>query len=271
MNLDRKNLHNIIFNADTKEGRRFDIILLIAILINVSLVMMESMPEIGQKHPKTFYIIDWIFTIIFTLEYAFRIYSSPDRKKYIFSYWGFIDLLSILPTYLSLIFAGYHYLLMIRVLRLLRVFRILRLMKFTREGQLLLQALKLSAYKITVFISFMFAFSVLIGTLMYFIEHCNSGFSSIPASIYWAIVTITTVGFGDIVPATYLGKCLASLIMLSGYAIIAVPTGIVTVELSKIKNKKINCMKCKYRADLDDKYCSNCGTPILKEENGFNN
>lgn len=269
MNLDRKNLHNIIFNADTKEGRRFDIILLIAILINVSLVMVESMPEIGQKHPQTFYIIDWVFTIIFTLEYIFRVYSSPERKKYIFSYWGFIDLLSILPTYLSLIFVGYHYLLMIRVLRLLRVFRILKLMKFTREGQLLLQALKLSGYKITVFISFMFAFSVLIGTLMYVIEHGNAGFSSIPASIYWAIVTITTVGFGDIVPATYVGKCLASIIMLSGYAIIAVPTGIVTVELSKIKNKKINCVNCKHGADYNDKYCSNCGNPILKEENEF--
>lgn len=260
MNMERKKLYNIIFNADTKEGKRFDIILLIAILVNVSLVIIESMPEIGQKHPKTFYIIDWIFTIIFTLEYAVRIYSSPERKKYILSYWGLIDFLSILPTYLSLIFVGYHYLLMIRVLRLLRVFRVLKLMRFTREGQLLLQALKLSAYKIVVFISFIFTFVVLIGSLMYVIEHGNPGFSSIPASIYWGIVTITTVGFGDIVPATYLGKCLASLIMLSGYAIIAVPTGIVTVELNKMRNKKETCINCNYAIDGDDKYCSKCGT-----------
>jgi len=265
MNLERKKAYNIIFNADTKEGKLFDIILLIAILVNVSLVTIESMPEIGQKHPKTFYIIDWVFTIIFTVEYMFRIYSSPDRRKYIFSYWGLIDLLSILPTYLSLIFVGYHYLLMVRVLRLLRVFRVLKLMRFTREGQLLLQALKLSAYKIIVFISFIFTFVVLIGSLMYVIELGNPGFSSIPSSIYWGIVTITTVGFGDIVPATYLGKCLASFIMLSGYAIIAVPTGIVTVELNKMRNKKEACISCNYAIDINDNYCSSCGAQQLKE------
>lgn len=261
-NFSRKKLQSIIFNADTKAGRQFDIILLWLILLSVILVILESMPEIGRFHSSTFYVIDWIFTIIFSIEYFFRVYSSINRKKYILSYWGLIDLFSILPTYLSLFVFSYHYLLVIRILRLLRVFRILRLFKFTREGQVLLNALKKSMYKIAVFISFLFIFVVLIGTLMYVIEHGNPGFNSIPASIYWGIVTITTVGFGDIVPITYLGKFLASLIMLSGYAIIAVPTGIVTVELARSRSGKIVCNNCTYNLESFNNYCSNCGFPV---------
>lgn len=261
-NLRRRKLRSLIFNSDTKAGRKFDIILLTLILSSVVLVILESMPEIGSYHPDLFYVIDWMFTILFSIEYLLRVYSAEKRYKYIFSSWGIIDLLSILPTYLSLIVFSYHYLLVIRILRLLRVFRILRLFNFTREGQVLLGALKRSMYKILVFISFLLIFVILIGTLMYVIEHGNSGFNSIPASIYWAIVTVTTVGFGDIVPITYMGKFLASMIMLSGYAIIAVPTGIVTVELARSKRSALQCRNCKYSVESFHNYCSNCGTAV---------
>ncbi|WP_353134853.1 ion transporter [Pseudopedobacter sp.] len=261
-NFDRDRLYTVIFNSDTPAGKKFDIILLWTILFSVTLVVLESMPEIGHHHPQLFYIIDWSFTILFTFEYILRIYSSKRRTKYVVSFWGIIDLMSILPTYLSLFVLSYHYFLVIRVLRLLRVFRILRLFNFTREGKVLLIAMRKSMYKILVFITFIFIFVVIIGTLMYVIEHDNPGFSSIPASIYWGIVTITTVGFGDIVPMTYLGKFLASVIMLSGYAIIAVPTGIVTVELAKNRKHTITCKYCKHTVDAMDNYCRNCGKPI---------
>lgn len=260
--LDKQRLYTIIFNSDTPAGKTFDIILLWMILLSVISVILESMPEIGHHHPQLFYVIDWVFTILFTIEYFLRVYSYRKRKKYVLSFWGIIDLLSILPTYLSLLVLSYHYLLVIRVLRLLRIFRILRLFNFTREGKVLLIALRKSVYKILVFITFMFIFVVIIGTVMYVIEKDNPGFNSIPASIYWGIVTITTVGFGDIVPMTYLGKFLASVIMLSGYAIIAVPTGIVTVELSKETKRKLNCKYCKHSIEATDNYCRNCGKPV---------
>ena len=258
----RERLYTVIFNSDTPAGKKFDIILLWAILLSVTLVVLESMPQIGHRHPQLFYIIDWGFTLLFTFEYILRVYSSKFRTRYVLSFWGIIDLMSILPTYLSLFVLSYHYLLVIRVLRLLRVFRILRLFHFTREGKVLLIAMRKSMYKILVFITFIFIFVVIIGTLMYVIEHDNPGFNSIPASIYWGIVTITTVGFGDIVPMTYLGKFLASVIMLSGYAIIAVPTGIVTVELAKNRKHTITCRHCKHEVDAMDNYCRNCGKPI---------
>lgn len=257
----RKKLNTIVFGTDTKAGRRFDIILLWFILISVLAVIAESMPELGMQFPDTFYYIDWVFTIIFSIEYLIRIYSAEKRRKYIFSYWGIIDFLSIIPAYISIFIAGYHYLLVIRVLRLLRIFRILKLIRFTREGQVLLTALRLSVYKIGVFIAFIFTFIVLVGTLMYVIEAGNPGFATIPASIYWGIVTVTTVGFGDIVPQTNLGKMVASLMMLAGYAIIAVPTGIVTAELTKKANNNdvLQCIKCDQVVQADDCYCRNCG------------
>lgn len=263
----RKKLNTIIFGTDTKAGKRFDIILLWLILLSVVAVVAESMPELGLRYPQFFYRIDWVFTILFSVEYFTRIYAAEKRTKYIFSYWGIIDFLSILPAYISLFIAGYHYLLVIRVLRLIRIFRILRLIRFTREGQVLLSALKLSSYKIGVFITFIFTFIVLVGTLMYVIESGNPGFSSIPASIYWGIVTVTTVGFGDIVPYTRLGQIIASAMMLAGYAIIAVPTGIVTAELTKkVKEKhKKECGKCGYLMHPEANYCSTCGNKV--EEN----
>ncbi|MFC5282586.1 ion transporter [Pedobacter alpinus] len=260
----KEKINRIVFGTDTKAGRRFDIVLLWLILFSVLAVVAESMPELGMQFPDTFFYIDWVFTIVFSIEYLVRIYAAEKRKKYVFSYWGVIDFLSIIPAYISIFVAGYHYLLVIRVLRLLRIFRILKLIRFTREGQVLLTALRLSMYKISVFIAFIFTFIVLVGTLMYVIEAGNPGFSTIPASIYWGIVTVTTVGFGDIVPYTRLGQMVASAMMLAGYAIIAVPTGIVTAELTKKayeKNTK-QCEKCDQEVKADDCYCSNCGHKI---------
>ncbi len=263
----KEKLNTIVFGTDTKAGKLFDIVLLWAILASIIVVVAESMPELGLRFPITFYYAEWFFTIAFTIEYLLRIYITHQKKKYIFSSWGIIDFLSISPTYFSIFFAGYHYLLVIRILRLLRIFRILRLVRFSREGQILLAALKLSSYKIGVFVSFIFTFIVLVGTLMYVIEHGNPGFSSIPASIYWGIVTVTTVGFGDIVPITYLGKTIASFMMLAGYAIIAVPTGIVTAELTKKVREKnqLKCPQCDHVVSSENNFCSSCGRNLMPE------
>lgn len=263
----KEKLNTIIFGTDTKAGKLFDIVLLWLIVVSILVVVAESMPELGLRFPNGFYYIEWVFTIIFTLEYCLRIYVAKKKTQYIFSTWGIIDFLSIIPTYFSIFFVGYHYLLVIRILRLLRIFRILKLVRFSREGQILLAALKLSSYKIGVFISFIFTFVVLVGTLMYVIEHGNPGFSSIPASVYWGIVTVTTVGFGDIVPVTYLGKTLASFMMLAGYAIIAVPTGIVTAELTKKVREKneSKCPQCDKTVKNEDNFCSNCGRTLTLE------
>lgn len=263
----KERLYIIIFGTDTKAGKLFDILLLWAILVSILVVVAESMPELGLRFPITFYYLEWFFTIMFTIEYLLRIYVVHKKTKYIFSTWGIIDFLSISPTYFSIFFAGYHYLLVIRILRLLRIFRILRLVRFSREAQILLAALRLSSYKIGVFVSFIFTFVVLVGTVMYVVEHGNPGFSSIPASVYWGIVTVTTVGFGDIVPTTYLGKTIASFMMLAGYAIIAVPTGIVTAELTRKvrENNMLKCSKCEHPISSDSNFCSNCGQNISKD------
>lgn len=263
----KEKLNTIIFGTETKGGKLFDVILLWLIVASIIVVVAESMPELGLRFPNSFYYIEWFFTIVFTIEYFIRIYVAEKKAQYIFSVWGIIDFLSISPTYFSIFVAGYHYLLVIRILRLLRIFRILRLVRFSREGQILLAALKLSSYKIGVFISFIFTFVVLVGTLMYVIEHGNPGFSSIPASVYWGIVTVTTVGFGDIVPMTYLGKTLASFMMLAGYAIIAVPTGIVTAELTKKVREKNHsrCQKCDHLVKNEDNFCSKCGCTLTLE------
>lgn len=264
----RERIRTIIFGTHTQAGKVFDVILLWMIVISILCVVIESIPEARMKYGSVFRNIDWFFTILFTIEYIFRIYSVRDRRKYIFGYWGIIDFLSVIPSYITLLVAGYQFILVIRVLRLLRIFRVLRLFKFISEGILLTQALKASIYKIIVFMSFIFILVILLGTMMYVIEHGNPGFRSIPSSIYWAIVTITTVGFGDIVPVTYLGKLISSIIMLAGYAIIAVPTGIVTAEMTKFgrKNVPLTCNECKHINDFDSKFCSNCGNSLLEEK-----
>jgi voltage-gated potassium channel len=255
----RQRLYNIIFGTDTKGGRLFDVVLLWFIIFSVGVVILESIPEIGTRYLQAFGTIEWGLTVLFTIEYLLRWWSSPKPAKYLFSAWGFIDLLALLPTYLSLIFPGFHFLLMVRILRLLRVFRILKLVRFSQEAQVLINAMKASSYKIGVFLFTVLTTITLLGTLMYVVEGSQSGYSSIPQSIYWAIVTVTTVGYGDVVPITVLGKIISSISMIIGYAIIAVPTGIITAELSKTR-RDIPCGSCGYKNPAEARFCSSCGT-----------
>ena len=256
----KESLYKIVFESDTKAGKLFDVTLLWCILLSILVAILDSVPELNQPFKNGFIIIEWIFTILFSIEYILRIFISQKPRKYIFSFWGIVDLLAILPTYLSVIFIGYHYLLVVRILRLLRVFRILKLVRFNREARVLLEALKASSYKIMIFFSAVLTIVILLGTIMYVVESGENGFTSIPQSIYWAIITITTVGYGDIVPHTILGKFISSFAMLIGYAIIAVPTGIITMEISNSSKSKTVCPKCKSKNSKTAKYCSNCGS-----------
>ncbi len=261
MNL-RKKLFVIIFGTDTPAGKAFDVGLLIAILLSVLAVMLESVSSIEERYVDILHIIEWILTILFSLEYLTRIYVTDYKRRYIFSFYGLIDLLSLLPTYLSLVLAGTQYLLIIRALRLLRVFRILKLGRFVGEGEQLARALKSSRHKITVFMATVVMLVVMMGTVMYLVEGGQNGFTSIPRSVYWAIVTLTTVGYGDIAPQTILGQAVASFVMILGYAIIAVPTGIVTVELGKDKKKmeQTMCENCGHKGhDNNAIHCKMCG------------
>ena len=261
----KENLYEIIFEADTRAGKIFDVILLIIILLSVVLVMLESVPGIRQSHRELLVIMEWSITLIFTLEYFVRIAVVKKPLKYIFSFYGIIDFLAILPTYLSLILFGSQSLVVIRMLRLLRVFRILKLTRYTQAGRTLAAAIWASREKISVFIFFVTILVVIIGTIMYLVEGEDSGFTSIPMSIYWAIVTLTTVGYGDISPATALGQFLASFVMIMGYAIIAVPTGIVTAEMINPQDKRNtqvcpNCLHDKH--DNDAIHCKKCGAKL---------
>ena len=258
--LDRKLLYDIIFESHTPAGKRFDVILLWSILLSIIVAIIDSVPSWHNQYLKEFYILEWIFTILFTIEFVLRIYISPKPLKYIFSFWGIVDLLAILPTYLSIIFYGYQYLLIVRILRLLRVFRILRLVRFSSEAMMLLRSLKSSAYKISIFLSTVVIIVTLMGTVMYVIEGGENGFTSIPQSIYWAIITLTTVGYGDVVPITNLGKFIASFIMIIGYAILAVPTGIITVEMTKAAKAEKKCTNCGFINPTTHLFCSNCGS-----------
>ncbi|MFY0643696.1 MAG: ion transporter [Bacteroidia bacterium] len=254
--------HDIIFHSDTKEGRRFDILLLYAILLSVLVVMADSVPSIQTKYSLLLDVAEWVFTIVFTIEYIMRIYISDKPKKYILSFWGIIDLLATIPTYLSLIVAGPQFLLMIRVFRLLRVFRVLRLRSFMVEAQTLANAIQRSGAKITVFFVTVLIVVIVMGTIMYVIEPPEAGFSSIPRSVYWAIVTLTTVGYGDITPVTALGQFLSAMLMILGYAVIAVPTGIVSVEFSQSK-QLVECLNCgNVHNDKDAIYCKSCGNNL---------
>ncbi|MDH5399088.1 MAG: ion transporter [Cyclobacteriaceae bacterium] len=264
----RKDLYVIIFEADTYWGKFFDVGLLITILLSVAVVLLESVESISNLYKDLLLIIEWFFTLIFTLEYLARIMISPRPKKYFFSFFGIVDLLSILPTYLGLVFTGAHALLVIRSIRLLRVFRIFKLVRFLGEASQLAQALKASRAKITVFLGSVFILVVILGSIMYLIEGRENGFTSIPRSIYWAIVTLTTVGYGDIAPQTVIGQTLASLIMILGYGIIAVPTGIVTAEISQQnKTKQVTSYTCNVcntaGHDKDARYCKMCGSELL--------
>lgn len=252
-------LYEIIYEADTPAGKWFDIALLILILLSIILIMLESVVSLDQQYHSLFITCEWIITILFSIEYILRIYSIKKPKYYIFSLYGIIDFISTIPLYLSYFISGSHVLIAFRALRLLRVFRILKLVRFLGEASQLREAIKASRTKILVFIYTVLILSVIMGTLMYLIEGSESGFTSIPRSIYWTIVTLTTVGYGDIAPATNLGQLLASLIMILGYGIIAVPTGIVTVEFAKQANK----------VNTNTQVCSNCHTDDHRDEAEF--
>lgn len=265
MNRLKEKLYEIIFEADTRAGKYFDITLLIVIIFSVVLVMLESVPGIRKTHHETLVFLEWIITGIFTLEYIIRILIVKKPWRYIFSFYGVIDFLAVIPSYLALVVITYQSLMVIRVLRLLRVFRILKLTRYTAAGRTLAKAIWNSREKISVFIFFVIILVIIIGTLMYLVEGEASGFTSIPVSIYWGIVTLTTVGYGDISPVTPLGQFLASMVMIMGYAIIAVPTGIVTAEMmrpSTQTNTQVcsNCLHDKH--DDDAFFCKKCGTRL---------
>lgn len=261
----RQKLYTIIFESDTRAGRFFDIILLWAILISVFITMLDSVPKLHQNFLQEFAGAEWFFTILFTVEYLVRIAVSPKPRRYIFSFWGFIDLMAIVPTYISLMVYGYQYLLVVRIVRMLRVFRILKMVRFNREATTLLRALRASSYKIGIFFMSVIAIVVVLGTLMYVVEGAENGFTSIFQSIYWAIITITTVGYGDIVPQTVAGKIISSLSMIIGYAIIAVPTGIVTVEMSRSEKYRSACPQCGFQNPEHANYCTHCGQKQKEE------
>ncbi len=262
----RVRLHEIIFEADTPVGKAFDVALLVAILASVAAVMLESVNSIEIRVGHVLRDVEWFFTILFTVEYVLRIVSVRRPLRYIFSFLGIVDLLAVLPTYLSLIFVGTQYLLVIRTFRLLRVFRIFKLSRYLGQARVLATALKASREKIVVFLGTVLTIVIIMGTVMYLVEGEKNGFTSIPRSIYWAIVTLTTVGYGDIAPRTVLGQAIASMIMILGYGIIAVPTGIVTVELSRASRQgesTVVCRECSHEGhDSDAVYCKHCGTKL---------
>lgn len=264
-------LHEIIYEADTPLGKLFDIILLILILLSVIFVMLESVRSLDVKYHEYLYIGEWVITIFFSFEYIARIVTVKKPFKYIFSFYGIIDFISTIPLYLSFILAGSSYLLTIRALRLLRIFRILKITRYIGESNKLKRALINSRPKIFIFLFAVLIISIIAGTIMYLVEGEENGYASIPQSVYWCIVTLTTVGYGDISPATPLGQFIASIIMIMGYGIIAVPTGIVTVEYSKadrhIDTNTQNCPNCNESHHQDNaKFCHSCSAELNPSE-----
>ena len=260
-------LHEIIFEADTPAGKAFDIALIVGILLSVFAVMMESVTSVREAYGFHLYIIEWIFTISFTIEYILRLLCVGKPLRYARSFFGIVDLLAVIPTYVSLLFPASHYLMVIRILRVLRTFRILKLAHHIGEARLLMDAMKASRTKITVFVFTVITIVVIVGSIMYIVEGEENGFSSIPRGIYWAIVTLTTVGYGDISPQTNMGQAIASLVMIMGYAIIAVPTGIVTAEISQQTFKQNistqACHECSLEGhDSDATHCKFCGAKL---------
>ena len=266
----RRRVHEIVFEADTAAGKLFDVFLITAIVISVTVVMLDSVTTIHDRYGQELLVLEWAFTILFTVEYVVRLISVQNARRYVTSFFGVVDLLAILPTYLSVLMPGSQSLLVIRTLRLFRVFRVFKLASYVKEGDFLMAALRASRAKITVFVSFILSIAVVVGSLLYLIEGEASGFTSIPRAMYWAIVTMTTVGYGDIAPATTLGQVAAAGLMILGYAIIAVPTGIVSVELAKLNPlSKVStqaCLVCSREGhDRDASYCKYCGSALYAE------
>ena len=267
----QKKLHEIIFGADTRLGKLFDITLFYVIIASIILVMLESVQELDSKFHLLFKVLEWIITILFSIEYIARVITIKNPRKYIFSFYGIIDLLSTIPMYLSFVIVGSHSLVALRALRLLRVFRILKLTRYMGESTNFAIALKESRAKIAVFLSFVVIICIILGTIMYLVESPESGFTSIPTSVYWAIVTLTTVGYGDISPITPLGQLIASAIMILGYGIIAIPTGIVSAEMAKtpkidLPNVVDSCPNCLFDNHTPKaEFCSKCGHKLHEE------
>lgn len=255
----------IIFGTDTIWGKRFDVLLLWSIIASLIVIMLESIPSIEREYVYELHVLEWVFTIFFTVEYFIRVWIADKPRKYVFSFFGIIDFLAIIPTYISLVVAGSQFLLVIRAIRLLRVFRVLKLVRYLSGAKLLVIALNASKEKIFVFLSAVLTLVTILGTLMYMIEGGENGFDSIPHSIYWAIVTLTTVGYGDIAPGTTIGRFLAAFIMILGYAIIAVPTGIVGVEMSNAAKGEspVECERCGETSHIDGaRYCQKCAEKL---------
>ena len=262
----RNKLHEIIFEAETPLGKFFDLGLIVTVILSVIVVMLESIESVHRFYSTELVTIEWIFTIIFTFEYFLRIISVHKPTRYMFSFFGLVDFFSILPTYLSLLFPGAQGLIIIRILRLLRIFRVLKLHRFTTASKILLQALVQSRHKIIVFLTTVLTLVFILGAVMYLLEGRQNGFDNIPLAVYWAVVTITTVGYGDIVPHTAAGQFISSLLMIIGYGILAVPTGIISVEIANVsKSHQFTrfCQSCnKEGHEVDALYCSNCGAKL---------
>ncbi len=261
----RGKLHEVIFEADTPAGKLFDILLIIFILISVAVVMLDSVPAMRPQR-ELFHWLEWFFTLVFTVEYLLRLLAVGRPLAYMRSFFGIIDLLAIMPTYISLFLPGTHYLLVIRSMRVLRIFRVLKLVKYLKEAQYLMNALRASRRKIIVFLFSVLSLVIILGSLMYIIEGEERGFTSIPRSVYWAVVTLTTVGYGDLTPASPLGQGLAALIMILGYSIIAVPTGIVTAEMTRSISSQVStqaCPECSAEGhDFDAVFCKYCSAKL---------
>ena len=262
----RLDLHIIIFGSDTPPGKAFDVALIWVIMASVAAVMLESVEAINARYHTVLFLVEWVFTIIFTIEYVLRLICVGYPLRYARSFFGIIDLLAVLPTYFSLVFPGAQALLVIRLLRILRVFRVLKLVHYLSEADILVQALRASRRKITIFIFAVLTLVSILGSLMYLIEGPEHGFDSIPRSVYWAIVTLTTVGYGDISPGTPVGQALAAVVMIIGYGIIAVPTGIVTAEITRVGRmveegaRALVCHQCNAVGhDEDAVFCKKCG------------
>ena len=262
----RHRLHEIIFEADTPAGKLFDVMLLVAILLSVTTVALESVPAIREDFGQELRVVEWFFTGLFTLEYVLRTAAVLKPLRYARSFFGLVDLIAVLPTYLSVFLPGAQSLLVVRVLRLLRIFRVLKLASFLGQADILLTALRASRQKIIVFLGGVLSTVVIMGSVMYLVEGGENGFDSIPRGMYWAVVTMTTVGFGDITPRTVVGQFIASLLMIAGYGILAVPTGIVSVELAAAARKNVDTQACPgcgtHGHDSDADYCKHCGTAL---------
>jgi len=266
-------MYEVIFGTETPAGKWFDIALILVILVSVAVIMMDSVDKLDAEHSTLYLRLEWAFTLLFTVEYVARIWCTPNRRGYILSTYGIVDLLALLPTYLSLLLPQTAPLLIIRLLRILRIFRVLRLLSLLQEANFLAAALRRSARKVFVFFALMMILTTIFGCLVYVAEGGKNGFDNIPVSIYWAIVTITTVGYGDVVPHSIIGRAIASVGMLIGYAMIAVPTGIITAELTVSQQARRdiegqesrNCTNCaSVEQDPEAHYCRSCGSPLPK-------